>query len=58
MGSKSAICMSNDSKDTNHTSHIYIRIHFVRNGEKCKMHNIDLCEVGMQLSDIATKNVS
>ena len=32
-------------------------MHLVRNGKKSKMHNIDWCEVGLQLSDIATKNV-
>ena len=31
-------------------------LHFVRNGEKCKMHKIYWCEEGLQLSDIATKN--
>ena len=29
----------------------------LRNGEKCKMHNIDCCEGGLKLVDIATKNV-
>ena len=33
-------------------------MHFVRNGEKCKMHKIDWCEGGLQLSEIGTKNVS
>ena len=33
-------------------------MHFVRNGEKCKMHKIDWCEGGLQLADIGTKNVS
>ena len=33
-------------------------MHFVRNGEKCKMYKIDWCEGGMQLADIGTKNVS
>ena len=32
-------------------------VHLVRNGENCKMHNIDFCERGLQLADIATKNV-
>ena len=57
LDSKSAVCMSNHFKDTKHTSHITRRIHFLRNGEKCKMQNIDWCEGGMQLGDIATKNV-
>ena len=33
-------------------------MHFVRNGEKCKMHKIDWCEGGLQLADIVTNNVS
>ena len=45
-------------KDTKYTRHIASRIHFVRNGEKCKMHKIDWCEGGLQLADIGTKNVS
>ena len=28
-------------KDTKHTRHIARRIHFVRNGEKCKTYKID-----------------
>ena len=32
-------------------------MHFVRNGEKCKMHKIDWSEGGLQLADIATNNV-
>ena len=31
---------------------------YLRNGEKCKTHKIDCCERGLQLEDIATKNVS
>ena len=30
---------------------------FVRNGENWKMHKIYWCEGGLQLEDIATKNV-
>ena len=33
-------------------------MHLVRNREKFKMHKIDWCEEGLQLIDIATKNVS
>ena len=55
---KSAICMAKNGKYTNHTRHIARRIHFVRNGDKCKMHKIDWCEGGLQLADIGTKNVS
>ena len=32
-------------------------MYFVSNGEKCKTHKIDWYEEGLQLSDIATKNV-
>ena len=39
--SKHAVCMANNGKDSKHTRHIARRIHFVRNGEKCKMHKID-----------------
>ena len=44
---KTVMCMANNGKDTKHTRHIARRMHFVRNGEKCKMHKIDWCEVGM-----------
>ena len=33
LDSKSAVGMANNSKDINHTRNIYIRVHFVRNGE-------------------------
>ena len=58
LGSKSAMCMAKNGKDTKHTRHIARRMHFVRNGEKCKMHKIDWREGGLQLADIGTKNVS
>ena len=57
LDSKSTMCMDKNGKDTKHTRHIARRIHFVRNGEKCKMHKIDWCEGGLQLENIATKNV-
>ena len=50
--------MSKNGRDTNHTRNIARRMHFVRNGEKCKMHKIEWCEGGLQLADIGTKNVS
>ena len=50
--------MANNGRDTKHTIHIARRIHFVRNGEKCKMHKIEWCEGGLQLAYIDTKNVS
>ena len=56
--SKSDMCLDKNGKDTKHTRHIARRMHFVRNGEKCKMHKIDLCEGGLQLAEIGTKNVN
>ena len=53
----SAIYMADNGKDTKQTRHISRRIYFLRNGEKCNIHNIDLCEGGLQLAYIATKNV-
>ena len=58
LDSKSDMCMAKNGKDTKHTRHIARRMHFVRNGEKCKMHKIDWCDGGLQLADIGTKNVS
>ena len=55
---KSAICMAKNGRDTKHTRHIARIMHFVGNGEKCKMHKIEWCEGGLQLADIGTKNVS
>ena len=58
LDSKSAMCMAKNGKDTKHTRHIARRMNFVRNGEQCNMYKIDLCEGGLQLADIGTKNVS
>ena len=58
LDSKSDMCMAKNGKDTKHTRHIARRMHFVRNGEKCKMHKINWFEVGLQLAYIGTKNVS
>ena len=58
LASKSSMCMAKNGNDTKHTRHIARRIHFVMNGEKCKMQKIDWCEGGIQLADIGTKNVS
>ena len=55
---KYAMYMAKNVKDTKHTRPIASRMHFVRNGEKWKMHKIDWCEGGLQLADICTKNVS
>ena len=49
--------MSKNGKDTKHTRHIARSFHFVSNGEKCKIHNIDWCEEGLQLAYIAISNV-
>ena len=58
LDSKSDMCMDKNGRDIKHTRHIARRMHFVRNGEKCKMHKIDCCEGGLQLADISTKNGS
>ena len=58
LDSKYATCMTKNGNDAKHTRHIARRMHFVRNGEKCKMHKIDWCEGGLKLADIGTKNVS
>ena len=50
--------MDNNNKNTNNIRHIDIRINFVKNGVKCKIHKIDWCEVGLQQADITTKNVA
>ena len=58
LDSKYSMCMAKNGTDTKHTIHIARRMHFLRNGEKCKIHKIEWCEGGMQLEDIGTKNVS
>ena len=58
LDSKSAMCMAKNGKDTKHTRHISKIMHFVRNGEKCKMQKIDWCQGGLQLSYIGTNNLS
>ena len=50
--------MAKNGKDTKHTRHTARIMHFVKNGEKCKMHKIYWCEGGLQLEDIGNKNVS
>ena len=37
---KSVMCMAKNGRDTKHTRHIARRMHFLRTGEKCKMHKI------------------
>ena len=56
--SKYSMCMAKNGKDTKHTRHIARRMHCVRNGENCKIKQIDWCEGGLQLADIGTTNVS
>ena len=58
LDSKSYMCMSSNGKDTKHTRNIASIMHFLRNGEKCKMHKIDWCEGGPKLAEIVTNNVS
>ena len=58
LDSKYSMCMDKNGKDTKHTRHIARIMHFIRNGENCKMQKIDWCEGGMQFADIGTKNVS
>ena len=50
MDRKSVVCMAKNGKDAEYTRHIARRVHFVRNGEKCKIHNIDWCEGGLQIA--------
>ena len=57
MDIKYAMSMANTGKDTKHTRHIARRMHFVRNGEKFKMHNIDWCEGVLKLAEVCTRNV-
>ena len=57
LDSKSAIFISKNGKDTNHPRHISRRVNSLRNGEKWKIYKIDWCERGMQLADIAAKNI-
>ena len=58
LDSKFAMFMAKNGNDTKQTRHIARVMHFVRNGEKCKMHKIDWCEGGLQLAYIGKRNVS
>ena len=55
--SKYAVFMARNGRDNKRTRHIARRVHFVKNEENCKMHEIDWCEGVLKLADIATKNV-
>ena len=57
LDSKSAMFMAKNVKYTRHTRNVARIMYLVTNGEKYKMHNIDWCEEGIQLADIATNNV-
>ena len=57
LDSRSTMFMTKNGKDTKNTRYIARRIYLVRNGRKYKMHNIDWCERGLKLADIASKNV-
>ena len=57
LDSKSDLCMAQNGKDIKHRRHISRIMNLVRNGEKCKMNEIDWCEGGLKLEDIATNNV-
>ena len=47
--SKSYMCMAKNYKDTKHTRHISIRMHFLINGEECNLHKTVWYEGGLQL---------
>ena len=47
--------MANNGKYTKHTRKIARRMHFVRNGEKFKMHKIEWCEGGLQLQTLVLR---
>ena len=57
LDSKSAIYMAKNGKDTKHTIQIARRMHFVSNGEKCKVHKIDWCEQGCRVQQFLKPNV-
>ena len=43
LDSKSSICMANNGNYNKHTRHNERIMHFVINGEKCKMRKVDWC---------------
>ena len=57
MDRRSAECIDNNGKDTNHTTHIARRVNFVGDDKRCKLHNIDWCKGGLKLADISSNNV-
>ena len=54
---KSAICMAKNGKDTKHTRHIPIGMHFVINGKELNLNKTVWYEVGLQMAYIGTNNV-
>ena len=48
--------MDKNVKYTKDTKHISIRMHFLRNGKYCNLHNTVWCEGGIQLAHIGTKD--
>ena len=57
LDSKYDMFMDKNGKYTKHTRHIASIMNYVRNGEKCKIQNIDWCKGGLELAYIATNNV-
>ena len=53
---KSDMCMPENGKDTKHTIHISIIIHFVRNGEYFSLHKTWWCEGGLKFEYIGANN--
>ena len=57
LDSKSAVCIDKNGKYTEHTRHIAIMIHFLRNGEEWNIHKTVWCYGDLKLEDIGTKDV-
>ena len=57
LDSKFSICMAKNREYIKHTRHITTRKHFIRNGENCKMHKVDLWGGGLEWAEIASKSV-
>ena len=49
--------MAKNGKDTKHNMQLDRRVHCVINGKEWKIHKIDWCKGGIQMADIATRNV-
>ena len=57
MDCKPAVCMANNGNYTYYKRHIARRVKFLCKGKKWKIQKIDWFEGGLQLADIANKNV-